>query len=101
MLSPQQETKADVKDIVGEVFSSKDLYLKSNLSSGQVAALSALVIFGDKYKSKYCKLLVETLLKLKVSEKARGRGDLIKALNAALVSSENAENGVKRKLLGV
>jgi len=100
----QQNTakKQDIKEIVAEIFNETNISQKSNLTNSQVAAIAVIRLFGARYKSKVALAIANELLTLKVSEGARGRSDMTKALNAAIIASEVGDkNEMKRRLLGI
>jgi hypothetical protein len=95
------DRKQDIRDIAAEIFSDVNMNQKSDLEISQIHSIAVLKMYAEKYKSENARLLVTWLLELRVSKKARGRGDLVNALRAALVTSDEANTERRRKLLGL
>jgi hypothetical protein len=70
----------DIK-IIKELFSKKDIDLKTELTHEQIADLCVLLHFSDRCKSKAMKAFANNFMKLQVSKKRQGRGEFIKAIH--------------------
>jgi len=93
--------KKDIEAIVNAIFSKIAPEQKSVLSDEQVIHLVRGMIFAERYKSKIMRALVEHVLETRVSIDGRGRNDLVKALQATILASQDeTTRGLREKLLG-
>jgi hypothetical protein len=104
-VTPDKDKATSLREAVASVFSAVGKRQKSVISAEQVLALMRIFTFADAYKSKKALRIGELLMELKVSERARGRDDLVKALQAVLATEKKDDEhamdmSLKRRLLG-
>lgn len=88
-----------IRQVIGSLFSDENINLKTVLNSEQVVALTAALAFADEYNVAIIKKVALYFMRLKVSEKARGRGDMRAVLMSMLRSEENMDTKEYDKLL--
>jgi hypothetical protein len=104
-VTPDRDKATSLREAVASVFSVVGKRQKSVITGDQVLALMRIFTFAEAYKSKKALKIGELLMELKVSERGRGRDDLVKALQAVL-ATERADDdkdrniSLSRRLLG-
>ena len=88
----------EIRAVIEEIFSNKNLRLRSKPNKGQVLAVARAISFAERYGSDELLLLVDYLLELKVSEDTRGRDDMVEGIRAAVFSSGMVMDGQQHKL---
>ena len=71
-----------VRQAVEAIFDDQGQTQKSVLTANQVISLAIARTFAEKYKVKLLNDLCDWLMQLKVSEKGRGRKDMIEAIRS-------------------
>jgi hypothetical protein len=102
-ISEQKETKADINDIVKQVFSTDSRNAKSILNQEQIASVAAAYAFANLYDDDDIKLLIHDLLELQISFAGTGRKNLTTILSTLLHKEQDIEEqdkSLKRKLFG-
>lgn len=80
-----------------ELFSKKDIQLKTDLSQRQIIALSRGLIFAKKYNCNSMRSLINHVMELSVSKNRQGRGELVSLMQSA--NNDDEVEGLKKKLL--
>lgn len=102
---PEQATpiNPEIASLVEALFSKDGTTQKTVLDARQVIVLARAEAFAELYKIPELHTLCDYLMQLKISEKGRGRKDLVKALQSR--KPEVDENGreidrQRRRILG-
>ena len=104
-VTPDTDKANSLKEAIAAIFSATGKRQKSVISAEQVLALMRIFTFANAYDSKNALRIAELLMELKVSERGRGRDDLVTALKAVLMTERRDDNddshtSIKRRLLG-
>src|SRR3972149_8935154 len=98
MFKESRSSKADeIVGIVRAVFDAHNLNLKGNLKRHQIARMIILATYAKHFKSKVANAVLTLCLELSVSDNARGREDMVKALQATLLQETKDSRNVVQK----
>ena len=84
-----------LREIVTQVFSTKNMSLKSNLTTYQVTQLVRGLMYAKHFKCKNMTLVVNSVLELTVSDKGLGRKDMRTVLQSMLVRMQRSQTDSK------
>lgn len=98
--APSENTEA-LREAIEAIFSSEHIATKSVITPQQVSVLAAGKVYAKHYNSPLIDLLCTSLLELSISQKGRGRDDLVKALQSVLQKQSEEETSIRKRLLGI
>jgi len=102
MFKEGRSSKAEeIIGIVKAIFDANNLNLKGNLKRHQIARMIILATYAQHFKSRVATKVLTYCLELSVSDTARGRDDMVKALQATLLQETKGSQNVVQKLLGI
>lgn len=87
----------ELKGLIEALFSDTGATQKSVLDTRQVIVLARAKTFAKMYKIPELDALCETLMQLKISEKGRGRKDLIQALQARRQNDDERMSEIRQR----
>lgn len=100
MPGEQDSQQVTMEKALDELFSKKQIELKSDISQRQVIALARGLIFAKKYKSKNMEGLINNILELSVSKKRKGRQEFVKVVQSGNNNQDQEDvSKLKDKLL--
>jgi hypothetical protein len=107
ILTPQQATEpaTDIKDaymeqIVSEIYSKKDIELKTDLNTKQIIAIAKAETYAGFYGSRLVANLCQTIMELSVSKDRKGRKEFTSIAQSIQSQPEEIEPTLKTRLLG-
>ncbi len=109
LFTPQKSVTPETQllDVINGVMSTSDMAVRTVLDDKHIVAITVGLIFADAYKSDRMKLLIQTLMEIRVSKGGRGRTDLISAIKSSLAhfdregdEQKHGERSRKRRLWG-
>lgn len=95
---PGLGTDATLEKALEQLFTKRDMALKSDISQRQVMALARGLIFAKRYKSSSMRSLIDNILELSVSKKREGRRELVRIMQSATQDDDKVEQ-LKSRLL--
>lgn len=106
--SPENERLENLRLAIESVFDPSNIRLKTVLTPEQIAHFVRAQIYAERYQSKVMASLIQTAMELQVSGtrdggKGSGRGDMVEALRATIVTAEVDEkksSNLRKRLLG-
>jgi hypothetical protein len=96
-------TQDDVfKKVVEEIYSTKNIRMKTDLSPKQIAILTKCIIYAVKFKSKIMQMVIDNFMELCVSKGRASRKefvDLFRAINGTM-NAEMSDRSLLDRLTG-
>lgn len=86
------ENGDQLREIISSLFSDENINLKTVLNARQVMALTTALAFAEEHDVELIKKVALYFMRLKVSEKARGRTDMRAVLESVLKSEQNKDS---------
>lgn len=85
-----------------EVFSTKNIEVRTDLTQAQIDALAKGLLFADRFGSKVLKTLCNNIMKLSLSKDRKSRGEYISMSSSTLNRLDTMDNvgGLNARLWG-
>lgn len=96
----QDNTDPEISALIKALFAEDGATQKTVLNAKQVIALARAKAFAQKFDIQDLNVLCDFLMQLKISEKGRGRKDLVAALQSRRQLADDDLERQRSKLLG-
>lgn len=103
-ITPIQQNDNESKyleEIVKEIYSTKDIEVKTDLSQEQVNAVAKMVSFSEHFNVPILEKFANNYMKLMISKDRKGRGEFTQIATSANSSMTMEEPSVLAKLGGI
>ena len=94
------EDNLELKFAMKEIFSTKNIEMKTDLSQRQINAITRGMIYAKEFKSRLMQDLVMRMMRLMVSKGRKGRAEFIQ-MTQQLNNEPKQEEGIAQRLLGI